>query len=247
MLQFSPGSDNVKLRKLQELTGQRVYSFSLLSGFSCPFAMRCKSHAVQHEDGTRTIIDGPHTEFRCFSASQEAMYTGVYNQRRHNFNEVYPLASADSEDALTLYLSSSIPKKAEIVRVHVAGDFFNTHYFRAWMRVAAEHSDKLFYAYTKSLPYWVENRNIVPRNFMLTASKGGRMDNLIREYKLRYAVVVPYAEDAKKLRLQVDNDDSHAALPRHKRQSFALVVHGTQPSGTVYAKAVATSRKAVHA
>lgn len=239
MLKFSPGSDNVKLAKLQTLTGKRVYSFSLLSGYTCPGAHDCRSFAIE-KDGKRTIMDGPHTKFRCFSASQEALYTNVYHQRKQNFVDLSSMRH--DEGAMTLYVGASLPKRAEIVRVHVAGDFFSSEYFRAWMNVAKSRPDILFYAYTKSLRYWMENKDKVPHNFMLTASKGGRYDNLITEHKLRYAVVVPYSEDAKKLRLQVDTDDSHAALPEHKRRSFALVVHGTQPAGTVYAKSVARQR-----
>ena len=37
-------------------------------------------------DGKRRIKDGPDNEFRCFSASQEAQYTNVYNARKHNFD-----------------------------------------------------------------------------------------------------------------------------------------------------------------
>ena len=50
--------------------GRKVYSLDLLSGYSCPFAEQCLSKAVE-VDGKRTIKDGPKTEFRCFSASQE--------------------------------------------------------------------------------------------------------------------------------------------------------------------------------
>jgi hypothetical protein len=85
MLKFSKA--NAKIEALKEvpelakyLDGKRkVYSFDLLSGYSCPFAEKCLSKATVQIDGKRKIKDGPKTEFRCFSASQEVQYTNVYN------------------------------------------------------------------------------------------------------------------------------------------------------------------------
>lgn len=241
-LQFSPGRDNSKLRKLSDLTGKRVYSFSLLSGHSCPFANKCRSMAVETDNGRR-IMDGPNTEFRCFSASQEVLFTGVYNQRKANFDL---LRNFKSVDDLTNCIIASFPEKAEIVRIHVAGDFYSPNYFKAWTNVARSIPSVLFYAYTKSLRYWTKYRDKIPSNLMLTASYGGTDDELIAQHGLRYSQVVAYSHVADSLGLVVDNDDSHAALPEHKNTSFALVVHGTQPAGTEYAKAVAAQRKAVN-
>ena len=75
----------------QYLEGKKVYSFDLLSGFSCPFAKECLSKATENSEGKRTIKDGPHTKFRCFSASQEVQYTGVYNRRKNNFDSLRKL------------------------------------------------------------------------------------------------------------------------------------------------------------
>jgi hypothetical protein len=30
--------------------------------------------------------------------------------------------------------------------------------------------------------------------------------------------------------LEVDHDDSHAAIPDNRNKSFALIIHGTQPA-----------------
>ena len=91
MLSFSEANVKIKaLKRVEELQpyleGKRkVYSFDLLSGYSCPFAEKCLSKAVQI-NGKRKIKDGPKTEFRCFSASQEAQYNGVYDKRKANFD-----------------------------------------------------------------------------------------------------------------------------------------------------------------
>ena len=84
------GKANAKLialqNKMQEISNnkQKLATFSLLSGHTCPYAKECLSKAVENSEGKRSIQDGPDTQFRCFSASQEAQYTGVYNSRKNN-------------------------------------------------------------------------------------------------------------------------------------------------------------------
>jgi hypothetical protein len=66
-----------------------------------------------------------------------------------------------------------------------------------------------------------------------TASYGGKYDNLIEKHNLRYAKVVYSEDEATRLHLEIDHDDSHAMS---HGASFALLLHGTQPAGTVAAK-----------
>ena len=88
MLKFSKANAKTEaLKQVDELKpyleGKRkIYSLDLLSGYSCPAAHDCLSKAVADENGKRKIKDGPHTKFRCFSASQEVQYTNVYNSRK---------------------------------------------------------------------------------------------------------------------------------------------------------------------
>jgi hypothetical protein len=216
--------------------GRKVYSLDLLSGYSCPFAEACLSKAVVGEDGRRKIKDGPKNEFRCFSASQEVQYTNVYNLRKHNYDTLKQ--NKDDWPLMYLELWKSIPKDAGIVRIHVAGDFFNQNYLRAWIELAKENPDVLFYAYTKSLKYWLDIVNDIPYNMVMTASYGGRDDHLIATNGLRSAKVVFSEEQAEELDLIIDHDDSHAANPVWKDQDFALLIHGTQPAGTEAAMAL---------
>lgn len=245
MLKFSPANAKIeslgKVKSLQKYlaNGRKVFSFDLLSGVNCPYAKDCKSQAVVGQDGKRSIKDGPHTLFRCFSASQEVLFTGVYNLRKLNSDTILPIAAKSADDAATL-IGEFLPKKAGIIRIHVGGDFKTKNYMDAWLRVAANKPDVLFYAYTKSLPFWVALRHKVDAlpNFVLTASKGGMKDELITKHDFRQAVVVFSEKEAKKLKLPIDHDDSHAADPSMKGDSFALLIHGVQPAKSEAAKAV---------
>jgi hypothetical protein len=133
-----------------------------------------------------------------------------------------------------------MPSNLGICRIHVAGDFFNQDYFDAWVGLAKLHTDRLFYAYTKSVVYWYRyaRQNRMPENLVLTASYGGRHDDKIGEYGLRYAKVIYAESEAETLGLPIDHDDSHAADPNLKGQSFALLLHGVQPKGSEASKAL---------
>lgn len=265
MLSFSEANAKIEaLKQVEELqqylTGKRkVYSFDLLSGYSCPFAEKCLSKAVEYvdifdADGVATaakmrrkIKDGPKTEFRCFSASQEVQYNGVYNKRKANFDGLKHLNSShDMANAIMAVM----PKNTGIVRIHVAGDFFNMKYFLAWIKIAEQNPDILFYAYTKSLNFWIQSLRVrvqdnkdLPKNLILTASRGGRSDNLIDLHGLRETVVVHSEAEAASLGLEIDHDDSHAARPSLKNQNFALLIHGTQPKGSEAATALKILKK----
>jgi len=246
MVTFSEA--NAKIEALAEvpslkkyLEGKKVYSFDLLSGYSCPFAKDCLSKAVEDSQGKRTIKDGPDTKFRCFSASQEVQYTGVYNRRKNNLDNLRGLDTLE----LVKEILAAMPKDLGVCRIHVAGDFFNEKYFLAWLTIAKMFPQKLIYAYTKSLKYWVNNRELVDSlpNFILTASYGGRDDAMIAEHSLRASKVVFSESEAESLGLTIDHDDSHAADPELKNQDFALLIHGTQPKGSEASEALQLLRK----
>lgn len=232
LLKFYRG--NAKLDALESVIGGQVWTFSELSGHTCPFALDCFSKAVE-KDGKRSIQDGPHTKFRCFSASQEVLFPAVYATRKHNTDLV--TACKTVEDYAHL-IQNSLPKKAKCIRIHVGGDFRLKRHFEAWNAIAQLNPDKVFYAYTKALPFWVAIRDTIAHNFVLTASRGGKRDDLIDSEKLREARVVFSEAEAKELELEIDHDDSHAALPSLRDKSFALLVHGTQPPGSEAGKAV---------
>lgn len=233
MLAF--GKANAKLVKLEQAMGRKVFTFSTLSGFCCPYAKECESRAIE-SNGKLHIEDGKHTLFRCFSASQEALFRNVYASRKRNWDML--LTTGNDASKMADMISASVPKKAGIIRINVAGDFFTKNNMLAWAMVAKNDPNRLYYAYTKSLPFWIAIKNEVPDNFILTASYGGWKDDLIAKHNLRYAKVVFSVDEANQLGLPIDSDDSHAARPDIRNDSFALLIHGAQPKGSEAGKAV---------
>ena len=210
---------------------KNYYSFSLPAGLSCPSAFNCLAF-VKIVDNKRIIKDSKFAEFRCYSASDEVRHTNVYNQRKHNFDL---LRACKTEDDIYHLIDFSMRKSYDPFRIHVGGEFYNQRYFNAWLRFASDNPYRIFYAYTKSLPYWINRLGEIPSNFSLTASYGGRADNLIEKHNLKSAVIVNHPDEAERLGLEIDTDDSHAIWGT---ESFALLIHGTQPAGSVAGKAL---------
>ena len=230
-LHFSHG--NAKLNK-----GTLI--FNLPAGKTCPGAMFCKSFAMVTPEG-RKIVDGPHTEFRCFAASSEVQYDQVFYNRADNFQQVLDCLKSGSVNPLVKLIDDGIQqnrnRNTRRVRIHESGDFFSLGYLQAWVEVAIMNPDLTFYCYSKSLNFFLHVD--LPSNFFLTASYGGRFDYLIDEgYFPRYAKVVESLEVANTLGLPVDVNEDHCFLPG----PYALLVHGTQPKGSEWGKFARANR-----
>jgi hypothetical protein len=199
--------------------------FSLPAGYTCPAADICKAKAVQKEDGKWGVEDGPNMTVRCYAASDETRYKDARNARWHNFN----LLKSLNKDEMVNLIKRSLPPSI-LVRIHESGDFFNQAYFDAWMQVAIDRSDVQFYAYTKSINYWINRAELIPDNFTLTASVGGKWDELIAKHDLNTVEIVLNEDEATAKGLELDEDDSHAY---NGSKRFALSIHNIQPKGTV--------------
>lgn len=227
LLQVSQG--NAKLKN--------ILSISLPAGYTCPGARDCLARAHRL---TGRITDGDQMEFRCFSTSQEAMYPSVRNARWANFALIQKALRIGVEECRNLLIASigtACRENHVAVRAHIAGDFFSSDYALAWMGAARALPNLQFYAYTKSVSilaelHWAKQ---IPPNFTWIASMGGKEDVRARLEEWRTAWVVGSEEEAKAVNLPIDHDETLARNPKVRR--FALLVHGTQPSGSAYAEA----------
>jgi hypothetical protein len=204
----------IKFTKGNSYLPKGTWSFNLPSGWSCPHAKNCLSKA---ERDTGKITNGKDQTYPCYSARVER-YPAVRKLVWDNFDG---LTSRDHDSMVSLLLDA-LPAKATNVRIHGGGDFFSQTYFDAWLTVCSLRPNVNFWAFTKSLPFWVKRINDIPDNLSLTASFGGRSDHLIHEHNLRYALVVNSPEEAERLGLPIDNNDTHAMI---RCGSFALLLN----------------------
>ena len=201
--------------------GKTTAIFNLPAGHTCPAAKLCMSMVGRV---TGKLVDGPHTQFRCYAANTETLFPNVRKSRWGNFDKL----KGKSVVEMAELIQASLPKRNTVlVRIHSSGDFFSQDYFDAWLKVARDNPSLTFYAYTKMLPLWVRRVNSISSNFKLVASLGGKFDNLIEAHKLRHVRVVFSPLEAKRLGLVIDHDDT-AAWKGDK--NFALLLHGTQPA-----------------
>lgn len=229
MLNFSIG--NAKL-------GKQTLIFNLPAGKTCPGAMFCKSFAVVGDNGKRSIQDGEHTQFRCFAASSEVQYDAVFENRARNLQLIADAIKYDyAADLIHNSIQEHRTKNSKLVRIHESGDFFSGAYLDAWIEVAHRNPDLKLYCYSKSLQLFLNFK--LPTNFYMTASYGGKWDHLIDEgFFTRYAKVFMTEEEAYAEGLEIDHDDSHCFGDK----PFGLLVHGTQPKGSEWGKAIRARR-----
>ena len=237
------GDPNAKLKKMIKKVGLVLKTFTLPAGHTCPAAKDCFSRADRE---TGKVTDGPDTVFRCFMASAEARSPSLRKLVWHNLELIKEALKRDAQAGFenmphtSQLINKSLPKKFDIMRVHVGGDSFKKEYLQAWIEVAKLNPDKVFYSYSKSLHLF--KQFALPENLVLTASRGGKHDDLIDLHGWKEALVVYSEEEAAERGLEIDHDDTHAAFGE---ENFALLIHGTQPAGSMASQALqAIKRKA---
>jgi hypothetical protein len=172
-----------------------VYEWNLPTGSTCPFAMECKV-TVDRITGKFDIHRG---QYKCYAAGPER-FPGVREHRWKNFEH-----TKNGNKPI-------LPKDCKAVRIHASGDFYNQDYFNMWVDIAKENPSIEFWAYTKSLNYWIKKINDIPTNLILTASRGGRLDYLIDEYNLKN-VTIYKSEFEVPQNIPIDTNDDYARMP----------------------------------
>ena len=203
--------------------------FSISAGLTCPGSNSCQAW-VTLKDDKRVLNRGPESMFTCFAASEELRYPNVYKSRRYNFDLINNYVIKKDLKGLTNLINNSIQsnrKNITKVRIHESGDFYNPLYLKAWLNVARLNKDIKFYCYSKSLKFFMEV--LLPNNFYMVASYGSKYDHLIDQgYFTKYSKVVFSEDEAIKLGLKIDKDDSLC----FGNKPFALLLHGLQEKGS---------------
>jgi hypothetical protein len=204
---------------------------SLPAGHTCLFAKECRSCT---DKVTGKIKDGPHCRFRCYATGAECLFPNIRKSRWNNFEL---LKNTKTIIGMAKLIEDGIinRRKIKLVRFHSSGDFFSQDYFDAWLMVARQHPDLIFYGYSKALPYWIKRLNSIPANMKLVASRGGTHDDLIEMFGLRSArVVFSEREARRKWKLPIDHDDTNCWKGTG---DFAILLHGQQPKNTKASRA----------
>ena len=228
LLKMSKGN-----KKLPKTTG----IISLPAGITCPGSNTCKAWAVMNDKtNKRELKRGDESLFTCFAASEELRYPNVFNSRRYNYNLINSYVVKRDVDGLSNLINDSLlanKKNIDKFRIHESGDFYHPLYLESWLNVAKFNKDIKFYCYSKSHKFFMEV--LLPNNFYMVASYGSRFDYLIDQgYFTKYSKVVFSEDEAKRLGLKIDIDDSLC----FGDEPFALLLHGLQEKNTLSAMAL---------
>ena len=160
-------TQNAKMKKTSKENKAKIFNFSIpayktRSGkITCPFADSCVKYCYAQK--------GNYTRF---PVVQELMEQKYKISKTNNF---IPLMNEEIRK-----------KKATHVRIHDSGDFYSPQYLNKWVDIATQNNDVIFYAYTKSIKFFVDGLKL-PKNLKIIFSEGSKTDNLINTSKHRHA------------------------------------------------------------
>ena len=114
-------------------------------------------------------------------------------------------------------------KKPKMIRIHASGDFYNRDYAIKWINIALINPKVRFYAYTKMVSLF--KTLILPSNFTVIYSYGGKQDSLIKAND-RHSKVFPSFADMTKAKYKDTTTNDINAIGRNKK--IGLVYHGAK-------------------
>lgn len=116
------------------------------------------------------------------------------------------------------------------VRIHDAGDFYSQDYLDRWLKVM-RHFDTnnrvSFYAYTKQVKMFQDIKLILPQNFTVIFSFGGKQDSLIDTKLDRHAKVFETVDQLETAGYQDGTKDDMVAAMGDSNK-IGLCYHGTK-------------------
>jgi hypothetical protein len=145
-------------------------------------------------DDGRTVLTCPEAgacaQF-CYARNGTYLFRNVKQAHARNLKMVLD-GLENWKSAMVAELQAKKFRGGKHVRIHDSGDFFSDEYLMAWMEVARQVPDVVFYAYTKEVKRFkrlVEGK--APENFRWLYSLGGKQDHLIDRVNDRHAEVFP--------------------------------------------------------
>lgn len=150
-------SQNNKMKK----SSAKIYNFGIPAQITCIGATTCKNY--------------------CYASKGAYVWPVVKAayQRRLDLTK--------RDDFCEVIFEEIILSGASHIRIHDSGDFYSREYLQKWLKIADSLPHVTFYAYTKSIPLFLNQK--LPENFKVIFSFGGRYDHLIDTKKHAHAKI----------------------------------------------------------
>jgi hypothetical protein len=113
-------------------------------------------------------------------------------------------------------------KKAQVIRIHDSGDFYNREYVTKWLKIIDSLPNVKFYAYTKSYDLFEGVK--IPSNFVLIFSEGSKLP---LNTEKRHARVFDSIESLNKAGYVNANENDTEAW-NNPSNKIGLVYHGSK-------------------
>ena len=196
-------TQNAKMKKTSKENKAKIFNFSIpayktKSGkITCPFADSCVKYCYAQK--------GNYTRFPKIQELMEQKY------KISKTAEFIPLMNEEIRK-----------KKSTHVRIHDSGDFYSPTYLQKWVDIATQNTDVIFYAYTKSIKFFINGLKL-PKNMKVIFSEGSKTDNLINVNKHRHARIFKSKELLNAAGYINASDNDLKAITSNKR--VGLVYH----------------------
>ena len=176
--------------------------------------------AYQSTTGVKTCPNAAACINGCYAQAGAYIFSNVAQafERR--------LTIAQSDDFVTLMIKEIDVNKAERIRIHDSGDFFNEEYLYKWLTIMTLRPSVEFYAYTKMVSMFKAVQASLPKNFTVIFSFGGTEDKLIDVNKDRHSLVFTSEKELKAAGYANASDQDDVALGKNPK--IGLVYHGTK-------------------
>lgn len=190
-------TQNGKMKKTSEINGARIFNFSLPAQKTCPWADKCKAY--------------------CYASKGFYKFSGPAKAHERNWE------ASKSDDFAVMMIEEIIEREATHIRIHDSGDFYNREYVAKWFVIMEALPHVIFYAYSKSLPLF--ESVMLPHNFTLIKSMGGKRDDMIDMNKDRHSFIFD-VDDALRYQQRQYVDASHDDLKAiGENKNIGLVFH----------------------
>jgi hypothetical protein len=195
-------TQNKKLKKTSIANNKRVLNFSLPaykteSGKTvCPFAKDCIKY--------------------CYAQKGNYRYPSV----KKGLNKRYELSK--TKNFVPMMNATITLERPTHVRIHDSGDFYSIEYLNKWLEIAKQNKDVIFYAYTKSIKFFINGLKL-PENLKIIFSEGSKTDNLIDTKKHRHAKIFKSAAELINAGYINASDNDLNAITNNKK--VGLVYH----------------------
>ena len=165
-------TQNKKLKNTSLINKARILNFSLpayktqKNKMVCPFAKDCVKY--------------------CYAQKGNYRFPSV----KKGLNKRYELSK--KEEFVTIMNANILLERPTHVRIHDSGDFYSVDYLNKWIQIAKDNKEVIFYAYTKSIPFFKRSKEmnttfLLPKNLIIIFSEGSKKDNLINTTKDRHS------------------------------------------------------------